>query len=118
MEAELMIDRNRQRFRQLPEYDEQMTRLKEEYPQVCKIANRYSLLIFLTDLILFVASFIALNFLFMVAPDSKDKFVTTVMFALVLSIAVGNMVNPYLLDMKDEAIDKYVYNAHQTNHPE
>ena len=67
-----MIDRNRQRFRQLPEYDEQMTRLKEEYPQVCKIANRYSLLIFLTDLILFVASFIALNFLFMVAPDSKE----------------------------------------------
>ena len=95
-----------------------MTRLKEEYPQVCKIANRYSLLIFFIDIILFVASFIALNFLFMVAPDSKDKFVTTVMFALVLSIAIGNMVNPYLLDMKDEAIDKYVYNAHQTNHSE
>lgn len=113
-----MINRNRQRFRQLPEYEERMTHLKEEYPQVCKIANRYNLLIFLTDLILFVASFIALNFLFMVEPGSKDKFVATVMFALVLSIAVGNMVNPYLLDMKDEAIDKYVYNAHQTTHPE
>lgn len=113
-----MIDRNRQRFRQLPEYDEQMDRLKEEYPQVCKIANRYSLLIFFIDIILFVASFIALNFLFMVEPGSEDKFVTTVMFALVLSIAVGNMVNPYLLDMKDEAIDKYVSKAHRTNHSE
>ena len=113
-----MIDQNRQRFRQLPEYDEQMDRLKEEYPQVCKIANRYSLLIFFIDIILFVASFIALNFLFMVEPGSEDKFVTTLMFALVFSIAVGNMVNPYLLDMKDEAIDEYVYNARQTNHPE
>lgn len=113
-----MIDRNRQRFRQLPEYDEQMTRLKEEYPQVCKIANRYSLLIFFIDLILFVASFIALNFLFMVAPDSSDKFVTMVMLALLLSIAIGNIVNPYLLDMKDEAIDKYVRKAHRTNHSE
>lgn len=84
-----MIDRNRQRFRQLPEYEEKMTRLKEEYPQVCKIANRYSLLIFLTDLILFVVSFIALNFIFIVAPDSEDKFVTMVMFALMLSIAIG-----------------------------
>lgn len=113
-----MIDRNRQRFRQLPEYDEQMTRLKEEYPQVCKIANRYILLIFFINILLFVVSFIALNFLFMVAPDSEDKFVTMAMLALLLSIAIGNMVNPYLLDMKDEAIDKYVYNAHQTHHPE
>ena len=112
-----MIDQNRQRFRQLPEYDERMTRLKEEYPQVCKIANRYSLVIFFIDIILFVASFIALNFLFMVAPDSKDKFVTTFMLALLLSMAVGNMVNPHLLDMKDEAIDKYVVKARQTKHP-
>lgn len=113
-----MIDRNRQRFRQLPEYDEQMTRLKEEYPQVCKIANRYSLLIFFIDIILFVVSFIALNFLFMVTLDSEDKFVTMAMLALLLSIAIGNMVNPHLLDMKDEAIDKYVRKAHRTNHSE
>ena len=113
-----MIDQNRQRFRQLPEYDEQMARLKEEYPQVCKIANRYSLLIFLIDIILFVASFIASNFLFMVAPDSENKFVTMVMLALLLSIAICRTVNLYLLDMKDEAIDKYVSKAHQTNHSE
>lgn len=113
-----MIDRNRQRFRQLPEYDEQMTRLKEEYPQVCKIANRYSLLIFFIDIILFVTSFVALNFLFLVAPDSEDKFVTTFMLALLLSMAVGNMVNPHLLDRKDEAIDKYVIKARRTNHSE
>lgn len=113
-----MINQNRQRFRQLPEYDEQMDRLKEEYPQVCKIANRYSLLIFFIDIILFVASFIALNFLFMVGPGSEDKFVATFMLALLLSMAVGNMVNPHLLDMKDEAIDEYVSKAHQTNHSE
>ena len=76
------------------------------------------MLIFLTDLILFVASFIALNFLFMLAPDSEDKFVTMVMLALLLSMAVGNMANPHLLDRKDEAIDKYASKAHQTNHSE
>lgn len=113
-----MIDRNRQRFRQLPEYREQMDHLKEEYPQVCKIANRYSLLIFLTDLILFVASFIALNFIFMVAPDSSDKFMTTGMLAFALSVAIGRTVNLYLLDWKDEAIDDYVYKARRTNHSE
>ncbi len=113
-----MIDRNRQRFRQLPEYREQMDHLKEEYPQVCKIANRYSLLIFLTDLILFVASFITLNFIFMVALDSSDKFVATGMLAFALSVAIGRTVNLYLLDTKDEAIDKYVRKAHRTNHSE
>ena len=113
-----MIDRNRQHFRQLPEYDEQMARLKEEYPQVCKIDNLYSLLIFLTDLILFVVSFIALNFIFMVAHDSSNNFVTTGMLALLLSVAIGNMVNPHLLDMKDDAIDDYVYKARRTNHSE
>ena len=106
-----MIDQNRQRFRQLPEYDEQMTRLKEEYPQVRKIANRYSLLIFLTDLVVFVAIFIALDKLF-IAPSM------IMICALMLSIAICRTVNLYLLDMKDEAIDEYVSKAHQTNHSE
>ena len=106
-----MIDQNRQRFRQLPEYDEQMTRLKEEYPQVRKIANRYSLLIFLTDLVLFVAIFIALYKLFIATS-------MIMICALMLSIAICRTVNLYLLDMKDEAIDEYVSKAHQTNHSE
>ena len=112
-----MINQNRQRFRQLPEYDEQMTRLKEEYPQVCKIANRYSLLIFLIDIILFVAIFIVLDKLF-IAPSMINKFNVIMICALMLSIAICRTVNLCLLDMKDEAIDKYVSKAHQTNHSE
>lgn len=110
-----MIDRNRQRFRQQPEYKEQMTRLKEEYPKVCSIANRYDLLIFLVDLVLFIVIFIALDKLF-IAPSMIKKFNVIMIFTLMLSIGIGREINLHLLDMKDEAIDKYVFKARRTNH--
>ena len=102
-----MHNLNNQRFRQMPEYDERMTRLKEEYPKVRGINTKYNLLILLTDLIIFVASFIFLDNIFLM-PSSVEKFRIVTIFALMLSIAFGRMVNLYLLDFKDDAIDNYV----------
>lgn len=41
-------------------------------------------------------------------PSSIEKFRIVTIFAIMLSIAIGRMVNLYLLDFKDEAIDNYL----------
>lgn len=67
-----MHNLNNQRFRQMPEYHEQMTQLKEEYPKVRGIDTKYNLLISLTDIIIFVLSFIFADNILLV-PSSIEK---------------------------------------------
>jgi len=109
-----MHNLNNQRFRQMPEYHEQMTQLKEEYPKVRSIDTKYNLLIYLTDIIIFVLSFIFVDNIFL-APSSIENIRVVTIFALMLSIAIGRMVNLYLLDFKDEAIDNYVVKEMRKN---
>ena len=107
-----MHNLNNQRFRQMPE-----TQLKKEYPKVSSINTNYNLLICLTDSIIFVLSFIFLDNIFLM-PSSIEKFRVVTIFALMLSIAIGRMVNLYLLDFKDEAIDNYVAKEHRKQESE
>lgn len=109
-----MHNLNNQRFRQMPEYHEQMTQLKEEYPKVRNIDTKYNLLIYLTDIIIFVLSFIFVDNIFL-APSSIEKVRIVTIFTLMLTIAIGRMVNLYLLDFKDEAIDNYVVKEMRKN---
>lgn len=102
-----MHNLNNQRFRQMPEYHEQMTQLKEEYPKVRNIDTKYNLLIYLTDIIIFVLTFIFLDKIFLL-PSSNDKFKLITIFALMLSLVIGHMAELHLLDFKDDAIDNYV----------
>lgn len=109
-----MHNLNNQRFRQMPEYHKQMTQLKEEYPKVRNIDTKYNLLIYLTDIIIFVLSFIFVDNIFL-APSSIEKVRVVTIFALILTIAIGRMINLYLLDFKDEAIDNYVVKEMRKN---
>lgn len=109
-----MHNLNNQRFRQMPEYEEKMIQLKEEYPKVRNIDTKYNLLIYLTDIIIFVLSFIFVDNIFL-APSSIEKIRVVTIFALILTIAIGRMVNLYLLDFKDEAIDNYVVKEMRKN---
>lgn len=102
-----MHNLNRERYRQMPEYREEMTQLKEEYPKVRNINTKYDLLIFLTYIIIFITTFILLDKIFLL-PSSNDKFKLITIFSLMLSLVIGHMAELHLLDFKDEAIDKYV----------
>lgn len=109
-----MHNLNNQRFRQMPEYHEQMTQLKEEYPKVRSIDTKYNLLIYLTDIIIFVLFFIFADNILLV-PSSIEKVRIVTIFALMLTIGIRRMVNLYLLDFKDEAIDNYVVKEMRKN---
>lgn len=109
-----MHNLNNQRFRQMPKYHEQMTQLKEGYSKVSSINTNYNLLICLTDSIIFVLSFIFLDNIFLM-PSSIEKFRVVTIFALMLSIVIGRMVNLYLLDFKDETIDNCVVKEMRKN---
>lgn len=112
-----MHNLNRERYRQMPEYREEMTQLKEEYPKVCDINTKYDLLIFLTYITIFVATLIFLDKIFLL-PSSNDKFKLITILALMFSLVVGHMAELHLLDFKDEAIDKYVAKEMRKNENE